>query len=969
MVINMSGDELKLLVQPTLEAVRRLGWNVVLLALHDALAGKLIPAAVSAADPARQETLQAGLPPEWREPASGWLSVPLDLDGEEVGWLAVSDPAEDQPPGQQQILELLARQLAMTVRQARLYQQARDQAVRHAVLTRMVHTIGQHLDMNDLFNGVIEQLRTVFEFERASIILREEHVPHGKIFALHETRGTPFNSDKAGPLENLGYARIITDNQPYEIVSDLSEEHLLAANKTRLVEEGVRSYACLPLMVWGQVIGTFNLASTTPGAFGEQDAHLLLQVADHVDGAVWNALLYDLEQRRHHTANALARLAQIVNSTLELDTVLKLALEQLARVLTFDSAAISLIEGENLRITACRGFDHPETLVGAVFRVEENNISHQVMRLRKARVEADVQRLTEWGHNRDDIEGAHTIRAWIGVPLVVKDRSIGILSIDKHEPNFYTDEDGETATAFAAQIATAIQNARLYKSEHRKRQTAAALAELSRIINSTLDLEQVLELGLEQLGQVVQYDSASILLLDGTNLVIAACRGFQSPDHVLGAIIHPDEANYGYGALLAQKTRLVADVKQEPEWDRSRDYIDEILAIRSWLGAPLVVRGKSIGVLTIDKHEPDFYTGEDAETATTFAAQLATAIHNARLYQAAEGQRDRLTAILTDTTDAVIVLDDSGQIWLLNPAAQRYLKIRQGSALGQPVNRLSLPELNAAFDNVRQTRFPMMTEIPGPDGTTLQASIAPVRDVGWVIVMQDITPLKELDRLRTDWVAAVSHDLKNPIQVVQLGAALLEIDGPLNADQIDRVRMIQRSAIQLSDLVTNVLDLARLEAGPPLRLTSLSPFEVIHTLLSEMEHLAAKKAQRLVTDFASDLPPILGDSALLRRVLSNLIGNAIKYTPSGGEIVVRVREASTSLEIQVIDNGPGIPDEALPYLFDRFYRVPGTDIEGTGLGLSIVKSIVEKHNGYVQVSSSTGKGSTFTISLPLARTA
>jgi two-component system phosphate regulon sensor histidine kinase PhoR len=391
-------------------------------------------------------------------------------------------------------------------------------------------------------------------------------------------------------------------------------------------------------------------------------------------------------------------------------------------------------------------------------------------------------------------------------------------------------------------------------------------------------------------------------------------------------------------------------------------------SIRGWIGAPLLVRDQSIGLLVVDKLEPDFYTEEDGETVAAFATQIAIAIQNARLYQATQEQRDKLAAILTDTTDAVIVLDETGQIWLLNPAAQRTLKRPRNEQLtGQLIHALRLPELSAALEIAQSTRQPTTSEMAGPDGISLNASIAPVRGVGWVIVMQDVTLFKELDRLRTEWVAAVSHDLKNPIQVIQLGAALLEMDGPLNELQLERIKIIQRGTEQLSNLVTNVLDLAQLEAGPSLRLASVNPLDVITAGLAEIEHLAAKKQQLFVSDITPDLPLIRSDGKLLQRALVNLLSNAIKYTPIGGTITLRAALMGEELAIEVGDTGPGIPADALPHLFDRFYRVPGTDAEGSGLGLSIVKSIIEKHNGSVQVTSVEGQGSTFTIRLPLVQ--
>jgi len=1005
--------ELHALLERVVQAIQDLGWNTVTLVLRDEATRTTYPAAVATQDAALKSTL-LGAPPVsfradiWRqeqfrisrsyfvdhrlhggahlyadelgrgvyqidlgprEPdewqSDDFLIVPLESDGQELGWLSVDDPSDRQRPTVAKVraLEIFADQAAFTIQQARRHQQVREQAARQSILNEIAHTISQHLDITDLLTAVSQQLQHLFIFQRASITVRDGQRSRPRLLAVDDQRGQP--SENPTALENIAFTQLILGNQPNRLVGDLSQETELE-EEAALVSDGVRAYVCLPLRVWGQVLGALSLSSSTPKAFNTTDFDFLIQIADHIAGAVWNALLYDLEQQRRHLADALARLSQIVNSTLDLDEVFELALEQLQRVITYDTASIMLVEGDRLRITACRGFDNPETLIGSIFRPEENNISHQVMRAREARVEPDVQLLPEWGHQRDDIEGAHTIHAWIGTPLVVHGQSIGILTLDKHVPDFYSEEDGEAATAFAAQIAIAIQNARLYESEHRKQQINAGLAQLAQIVNSTLELDEVLELALEQLGQVVSYDTSSIMLTEGPNLVLAACRGFSHPAHVLGSVITPDEANFGYGVLLAQKTRVVADVQQTPDWQHSRDNIPDIRAIRSWIGAPLIVRGQSIGVLTIDKHEPDFYTEEDGETAAAFAAQLATAIHNARLYQAIEEQRDRLTAILTDTTDAVIVLDDSGKIWLLTPATERHFRVQRDEVLGQPIGILNLPELTQALTHVQETHTPKMLEIPGPEKTAFHASIAPVHQVGWVIVMQDISPLKELDRLRTEWVAAVSHDLKNPIQVVQLGAALLEMDGPLNAAQLDRVQMIQRSAAQLSELVTNVLDLARLEAGPSLRLMALDPADVIQAAVSEMEHLATEKRHQLKVELPEILPSLMGDAVLLKRVLANLLSNAIKYTPEGGQITLRAGLVDHTLQIEVVDNGQGIPPEALPHLFDRFYRVPGTKGDGTGLGLSIVKSIIEKHNGSIQAASTPGQGSTFTLCLPIS---
>lgn len=389
--------------------------------------------------------------------------------------------------------------------------------------------------------------------------------------------------------------------------------------------------------------------------------------------------------------------------------------------------------------------------------------------------------------------------------------------------------------------------------------------------------------------------------------------------------------------------------------------------IRSLLSAPLSIGGRQIGALNLFSDETtDAFDAHDVHLTKIYADLAAVAIDNARLYQSVEDERHRFAAILSDTTDAIVVLDQAGQVLLFNSAAEDCLG---ALTIGQPASALGVDDLVTALDEAHRAKDSIVREITAPSERTLYASVSPVHDVGWVIAMQDITSLKELDKLRTQWVAAVSHDLKNPIAAVQLSAGLMEKVGPLNDMQKDILEKMQRGSDRLRSLVTDVLDLARLEAGPALRLGAVNPVEIIAETISDVEPLAADKGVALMTDLPPELPTARGDAALLGRVMTNLLSNAIKYTLSGGQVTVRVKPQDKALQIEVVDTGRGIPAESLPHIFDRFHRVPGSEeeAEGTGLGLSIAKSIVEKHGGRIWVESEEGKGSTFAFTIPVSQ--
>jgi PAS domain S-box-containing protein len=325
--------------------------------------------------------------------------------------------------------------------------------------------------------------------------------------------------------------------------------------------------------------------------------------------------------------------------------------------------------------------------------------------------------------------------------------------------------------------------------------------------------------------------------------------------------------------------------------------------------------------------------------------------------------------VLNGTSDVIVVLDQAGDVMLLNPAATRYFKVQADEVIGRPVADLGISDLRAALVAARGSDGPITREIEVDADHTLYASVSPVEGVGWVMVMQDISSLKELDRLRTEWVAAVSHDLKNPITSLQMAVGLLAKSDTLTDSQRNLLAAMRRSSERLRTLVTDVLDLASLEAGPGLRAASLRPTSVIADAVAEVKRLAEDKEITLATDLAPSLPNVRGDAALLARALVNLLSNAIKYTQSGGRVTLRAAPQDGMVRVAVEDTGRGIPAEAIPHLFERFYRVPGSEdeAEGTGLGLSIVKSVVEKHGGDVMVESEVGQGSTFAFTVPICQ--
>jgi len=488
---------------------------------------------------------------------------------------------------------------------------------------------------------------------------------------------------------------------------------------------------------------------------------------------------------------------------------------------------------------------------------------------------------------------------------------------------------------------------------------------IAKEIVATLDPQVTLGRILSTAVETLPADSGLVFLLDekSQRYAVRAFHQLPLPDELVDRISFATQEGVP-GWVATEGQALVISNAQEDE--RVHPTIQRA-GVQSLMSAPLVFGSRPLGVLNLfNTDQRDAFDENDMRLAYIYADLAAVALNNARLFAQATTEHTKLAAVLSDTTDVVIVLDQAGQTLLLNHAAEQCLQVQGSRVIGQPISALGVDELVTALEEAQTSDVPLVHEIAAPSGRTLYTSVSPVHDVGWVMVMQDITHLKELDRLRTEWVATVSHDLKNPITAIQLSADLMEKAGPLTEMQRSLLARMQSGGLRLESLVTDVLDLARLEVGPSIQAVAVSLADVIASALDEIEPLAATKGHVLISDVPLDLPAARGDAALLVRVLVNLLSNAVKYTPDGGRVVLRVRSKNGLLWVEVADSGLGIPAEALPHIFDRFYRVPGSEqeAEGTGLGLSVVQTIVEKHGGEVRVESEPGQGSTFTFSVP-----
>jgi PAS domain S-box-containing protein len=518
-----------------------------------------------------------------------------------------------------------------------------------------------------------------------------------------------------------------------------------------------------------------------------------------------------------------------------------------------------------------------------------------------------------------------------------------------------------------AQVGEAFEGMRVRLKD--RLEDLSLLLRISQAVSAMLELPQgmpyILEGVLKATGALV----ARIVLLSATG----------DPQMVMAR----GEPREGLGILDRSLTTAARDL--------DHPLVVENLARARTLAEPWVLEGPLKAVIALPVRTKDQvpavmwagygevhqFDAAEIDLLSTLAGQTAVLVENARLFQAAEGGRRRLAAILTSTTDAVLVTDRDDRILLVNPAAERTFGIVADGVVGKKVNEAGLaPALTRVFERPLSASESLSEEVPLPNGRTLYASVSTILSangerIGRVAVMRDVTRFKELDELKSEFVATVSHDLRAPLTFMRGYATMLPMVGDLSEKQRDYIEKILHGVGQMSELIDDLLDLGRIEAGVGLERKPCHLGTILVEAVDGMRMRATAKGLTLQLQPPEGVAVVAGDVALLRQVVTNLVDNAIKYTPGGGSVTVGLAVHDDHAIIRVTDTGIGIAPDDQVRLFEKFFRIrrrDTQDIPGSGLGLAIVKSIVERHGGRVWVESELDKGSMFCVSLPLGAT-
>ncbi len=960
-------------------------------------------------------------PHRWRQ--KDLLFCPLfDSNDTIIGVLSVDAPSNKLRPTEHTIvmLELFANQAAIFIENAQQYQNLAQQTAR-LKLSSQIHThLSGILNPGELMGEMVKLIANAFNYYHIQLFKVDEQSP--QTLVLQSCAGTAMVSRKTKALQTV---LPISEESPLGWVARRQQPLMLndVRRDTRYTKivylPDTQSELVVPIQTNQALVGVIDIQHNQKNAFSQSDVENLQNLAGQLSIALQNAQLFDEALQREHLASALGNTGLILNATRDPASILTVICTEALNAFQVDSVFLWMVRDNKIIGVAGAG-KNVDRFIGMKLSLSSaRSLTARVIHNQRAAFINDVSNNLDrvYATAQKDFEA----QSMISVPLLIGKQSIGAITMLDCEDSFRFDvQDQISVTLLANQAAIAVENAQLIdrlnkfnedlettvnqrtEELRQARDRTNILYNLAKELSSSLDLDRILNKSLHLIRQVIPITQGSILLVDDAtgNLVYRAAIG-----RLRGLPRDGLLTRYKTGIGLAGKviesrtSEIIADLRNHPDWISD----GKPLKHRAAMAIPLIARYEIVGVMMLFHTTTNYFQDDQMHFATAAAPIIATAIHNAGLYNLISAQVKRQgellsslqsevrknIAIIEGTADGILLLDAEQNIQLSNALAAKLLGVNAKEILGENFSQIIKPSRQKEIPSLGQRihqfilnfdkadtppTFPVSHQITMGNTVILliitKLSITHNMPAGQLIILRDISREAELDRLKDEFVSTVSHELRTPMTSIKGYTDLLASGkaGTLSAMQQKFITVIKSNADRLSILVNDILDISRIDTGNAKispQFVALPP--LITAVITELEQQITDKNLSLYVNIQENLPLIFADTNRVTQVLINLIGNAIKYTRNGDEITVSAFSAEDIVQVDVQDTGLGIAKDDLPHIFSRFFRSERDDIspiDGTGLGLAITKTVVELMGGEIWVKSKLNKGSTFSFTIP-----
>ncbi len=607
----------------------------------------------------------------------------------------------------------------------------------------------------------------------------------------------------------------------------------------------------------------------------------------------------------------------------------------------------------------------------------EHGLAGWVLRHKEIALVSDTALDPRWNPAGASSGQAAESKSALAAPLLYGERTLGVLTLVHPQPGHFTDKDQALVRAIAEQAAVAVENARLLRESRRQTQAMRTLVETAQVLSSTLDPNKLLQLLLHQALNHLHLEASSIALMDvqRQELVVQMAAGVGA-GKMLGLRLPLGRGIAGWVAKNGQAV-IVPNARSDPRFSPE---VDNLVGLRSRavLCAPIMFEGYLLGVIECLNPAPGTLDRNTLPLLTGIASLAGNAIAHAQQFTHTQTAKERYAGLFEDGIDPIFITDLNGKIIDLNHKAAVTLGYSRAELVGMPLkqfHRLTtgllgsspMPDLVNGIERAFVTRLTTRTNVDIPVEVHAKRIRTPdLEFIQWI--ERDITERFQMEEMREDLTAMIFHDLRSPLGNVLSSLNMLQQSVPVNDDMAQSLLGIAlRSGQHLSRLVDSLLDLRRLEGGKAiLHKEDIMLANLVADAVQSVQTTAQIKGIQIRNELPAWLPVVRVDADMIKRVVINLIENAVKYTPSAGVIILSAQVDPNEALISIRDTGPGVPESERTRIFDKFARLQRTGApKGLGLGLAFCRLAIEAHGGRIWVEAAPDQGSIFIFTLPI----
>lgn len=668
-------------------------------------------------------------------------------------------------------------------------------------------------------------------------------------------------------------------------------------------------------------------------------------------------------------------LASAIDLSTVLQRVLKLALDNVSG----GSGTLIVLDQEGQPVDSIIVVENKvieETTEQLRFTLDQG-LAGWVARHREGALVSDTSKDKRWESRPDEEGKAGGPKSTVSAPLILGDDLVGVMTLTHPETNYFDQGHLELVQAIADQAAVAVANGRLYAESQRRAQVMSAIASSAGTITASLNIDEVLETILAETTEALKVEAVSLALVedDGKKIVFRAATGEKSKN-IIGLSIDIGQGVAGWVARTGNAV-IVPVAHEDPRFyasvDQNTGYRTQAIAC-----APIRTKDKLVGVLEAINPIGRAFNEGDLLVLQGIGNIAGAAIEHAQLFEQVELARSRYSDLFEDSVDPIFISDLEGNITEANLQARNLTGFSPEQLLETSIHNFHQADWKALGTNLEHLEsgetVSYESSLQGANSGDVQVEIY-VRKVNiddnqqlqWIV--RDITERHNLDTLREDLASMIYHDLRSPLANVVSGLDVLEMMLPNDDPTIRSVLDIaMRSTERVQRLATSLLDTSRMEAGQTVG--QPEPHIIAELAKAAIEaNLTLAEAKEVTLEIAlpKKLPKVMVDGEMIKRVMINLIENALKYSQAGSQVTIGAKRDKNWIQLWVADEGRGVPVKEQERIFEKFARVQKSvsgNTKGLGLGLAYCKLAVEGHGGRIWVESEAGKGAKFLFTIP-----